>query len=320
MKPGRFLLVLVCLALAACSQNQEATSPSVTPSPSPSSVVSSLPAPTATPSESPTPSAPEVLDTVPGVAIDGGDFNADDEDYYDLDDGDACKSNIVKGGETVTLTGKSGTWHATLHPGKANEGECWFTFTFASVNIETGYTLTLPGQKRLPVTAATAEEAVRLDLVPVFSKAELAYAKAADADLSDPSDVASSLSRGREDCDELARYTRTGRVALIIEDGSTRYEKAVKYLCPKFADDITDGKRSFSDGTNTVGNGNDDIKPGTYRTAKNIQDCYWERTDDNGNTRSNDFVSYAPKGVTITLRNTGGGFVSRGCGAWIRID
>jgi len=71
--------------------------------------------------------------------------------------------------------------------------------------------------------------------------------------------------------------------------------------------------RIFDDGTYVVG---DDVKPGTYRTAKGIRDCYWERTSANGRTLDNDFVQFAPQGVSVRIRSNDGGFVSRDCGTW----
>ncbi|WP_353952496.1 hypothetical protein V6K52_03365 [Knoellia sp. S7-12] len=74
---------------------------------------------------------------------------------------------------------------------------------------------------------------------------------------------------------------------------------------------------TIDDGTYVVG---DEMKPGTYRTAKGIRDCYWERTSGTGRTLDNDFVQFAPQGVSVRIRADDGGFVSRGCGTWTRAN
>lgn len=91
-------------------------------------------------------------------------------------------------------------------------------------------------------------------------------------------------------------------------------------LCPK-------SPRAAEMKTKTSGNTIDDgdyavgvdINPGTYRTAKGMSDCYWERTTKGGATIANDFVTYAPAGVTVTIRPSDGGFSSEGCGPWKRV-
>lgn len=70
----------------------------------------------------------------------------------------------------------------------------------------------------------------------------------------------------------------------------------------------------FGDGAYEVGV---DIKPGTYKTAPRVTDCYWERSTRGGDTIANDFVSNAPGGVTVRIRKGDGGFKSDGCGSWL---
>ncbi|WP_305785318.1 hypothetical protein [Symbioplanes lichenis] len=76
---------------------------------------------------------------------------------------------------------------------------------------------------------------------------------------------------------------------------------------------VTGPGSSFGSGTWVV---NKDIKTGTYRTSPGVSNCYWEETDSGGRTKANDFVSYAPSGVTIELWSAGDGVVTRGCGTW----
>lgn len=88
---------------------------------------------------------------------------------------------------------------------------------------------------------------------------------------------------------------------------------AFRHLCPKHLPLLKKGRNGFKDGHHEVGA---DIKPGTYHTNRGISDCYWERSTPDGSIIVNDFVSFAPRGVTVTIR-TGEGFTSQGCGNWI---
>ncbi|HEX9229519.1 MAG TPA: PASTA domain-containing protein [Arthrobacter sp.] len=71
----------------------------------------------------------------------------------------------------------------------------------------------------------------------------------------------------------------------------------------------------ISDGNHIVGG---DMQPGTYRTKAGISDCYWSRNTGGGNIIANDFVGFAPNGVTVTVR-AGEGFESSRCGTWTKI-
>lgn len=99
-----------------------------------------------------------------------------------------------------------------------------------------------------------------------------------------------------------------------IEAEAEEYGAAIKYLCPKYLPIWRKAQGGFTDGTYEVGK---EIKPGRYRTAGRVSDCYWERSTGGGDTIANDFVTNAPRGVTVTTRK-GEGFKSEGCGSWIR--
>ena len=71
----------------------------------------------------------------------------------------------------------------------------------------------------------------------------------------------------------------------------------------------------IEDGTYTVGK---TLDPGTYRTKPNAKDCYWSRTTGGGSIIANDFVGFAPDGVTVTVY-PGEGFESKYCGLWTKI-
>ncbi|MCR6711412.1 MAG: hypothetical protein NVV57_01410 [Demequina sp.] len=90
----------------------------------------------------------------------------------------------------------------------------------------------------------------------------------------------------------------------------------LEVLCPsapgvKYLKALHDGTL-FGDGDYVVG---EDVPPGTYTTRKRVKDCYWERTDLHGNILDNDFVTFAAKGLTVTLRK-GESFSTSGCGEW----
>lgn len=61
------------------------------------------------------------------------------------------------------------------------------------------------------------------------------------------------------------------------------------------------------------------IKPGVWMTQPGVRDCYWERTTGSGDILDNDFVTFAPDGVTVTIRSSDGGFSAQGCGVWTRV-
>jgi hypothetical protein len=110
------------------------------------------------------------------------------------------------------------------------------------------------------------------------------------------------------DADEISRW-------------SSHVLRGALMLCPKAptAGQMaakTSGK-TFEDGNWAVGA---DVMPGTYRTAAGVRNCYWERTTKGGDTIANDFVSYAVEGVTVTINSTDGGFTSKTCGTWTRVN
>lgn len=68
-------------------------------------------------------------------------------------------------------------------------------------------------------------------------------------------------------------------------------------------------------GTKVVGT---TMEPGTYQTKPEAKDCYWSRTTGGGGIIANDFVGFAPNGVTVTVY-PGEGFESERCGVWTKI-
>lgn len=68
-------------------------------------------------------------------------------------------------------------------------------------------------------------------------------------------------------------------------------------------------------GTKVVGQ---TMEPGTYKTKPGAKDCYWARTTGGGDIIANNFVGFAPDGVTVTVV-AGEGFESSNCGVWTKI-
>ncbi|HEX9089668.1 MAG TPA: PASTA domain-containing protein [Arthrobacter sp.] len=98
----------------------------------------------------------------------------------------------------------------------------------------------------------------------------------------------------------------------------TARAKAALALCPDaphaaLLQEVTTAVK-INDGTHTVGV---NMEPGTYQTKPNMKDCYWSRTTGGGGIIANDFVGFAPAGVTVTVY-PGEGFESTRCGVWTK--
>lgn len=75
----------------------------------------------------------------------------------------------------------------------------------------------------------------------------------------------------------------------------------------------------LSNGKFLVGYGQGQAQPGTYTIDQPVSDCYWERSDAQGNILDNNLVSIAPS-LTVTIEESDAGFTSRGCGIWTNVD
>lgn len=88
---------------------------------------------------------------------------------------------------------------------------------------------------------------------------------------------------------------------------------AAALYCPQFIDWVNYAALTFGDGSRAVGSG---IAPGTYTTLDgNQRNCYWERSDGQGNIIDNNFITFAPNPVSVTVYS-GEGFSTSGCGLW----
>lgn len=133
---------------------------------------------------------------------------------------------------------------------------------------------------------------------------------------------------GRAYCDSLRDYYQPDTpqaAARLVEDRLTRDRPAIEVFCPEFLGALSLAEAGFFDGTHRVGDvadgANLQVAAGTYATVVNpgsagTSDCYWERSSASGETIANDFVTLAPEGVTVTIQS-GEGFSSQGCGAWL---
>ena len=150
-----------------------------------------------------------------------------------------------------------------------------------------------------------------------LTKKEHAYLEALGGDVSEY-----DLEEGHEQCASLNEYdSDTARARSLVESAVfARDLAAPKVLCPEFRDAAKLASRGFDDGDYAVGKGKGDVRPGTYRTGKGARDCYWERVTGGGRPIANDFVTHAPKGVTVTVRSSDGGFSSSNCGVWLPVE
>ncbi|BCW86635.1 hypothetical protein NicSoilE8_43080 (plasmid) [Arthrobacter sp. NicSoilE8] len=69
------------------------------------------------------------------------------------------------------------------------------------------------------------------------------------------------------------------------------------------------------DGAKVVGQA---MEPGTWKTKPGVKDCYWSRNTGGGDIIANNFVGFAPDGVTVTVY-PGEGFESSRCAPWTKI-
>lgn len=107
--------------------------------------------------------------------------------------------------------------------------------------------------------------------------------------------------------------------------GEVAEKVIIPIMCPDQTHVIADAKAgnyteelrtAFPNGKYIVGQ---DIAPGTYTISTRVSDCYWERSDAQGNTIDNNFISVSPS-VTVTIEPTDGGFTSERCGNWKMVE
>lgn len=123
-----------------------------------------------------------------------------------------------------------------------------------------------------------------------------------------------------------AQYLRqdweVGNAKMASSDKAEVLEKVVvPTLCPEQSQAVADAlSGNFEEQLPiSIGNGKflvgTDVQPGTYTITEPVEDCYWERSDSQGNIIANNFISIAPS-VTVTISPSDAGFTSQGCGLW----
>lgn len=128
-------------------------------------------------------------------------------------------------------------------------------------------------------------------------------------------------------CEYLRKYYSQDPMAAVstmVENADEVDADAVRTSCTEYVPALEAAAGGFYDGRYSVAATADDthIAAGSYTTfvmpgSTGTTDCYWERTTGDGKTIANDFVSLATSGVKVTIK-AGEGFVSDGCGSWIR--
>jgi len=321
----RIAVLAALLFLTSCADVPESTSPPtlVPSSTSYSARPSSTPTPTPTETARPTP----VTQTYRDVAIKVIDDVATTGDLSDK--GDDCDALRASKGRAAILVDDEGRRVAVSKVGGGrivdSDSNCGVTAKFPKfASVSARFTLRVRGLK-VRYDAVDLPKPEVKTLPNKWTKGEAGYLKwnvrqfgkdDSGYDL-DPSTVAGAY----EKCAEITDFANSrDQLEYLIEEGADTdsfFKAAVRYLCSDAKGVLNEVGRGFADGTYDVG---DEIKPGTYRTGKKTSDCYWSRTSSSGDITANDFVSYAPAGVTVTIFSSDGGFESDGCRAWVRIS
>ncbi|MGW6393336.1 hypothetical protein ACWFR1_23145 [Streptomyces sp. NPDC055103] len=106
------------------------------------------------------------------------------------------------------------------------------------------------------------------------------------------------------------------RGALLLCPDHPQKGRITKLLAGAEKDNrLSDEGKIFGSGVLQVGK---DVQPGTYVTT-DVENCYWERTDRNGNPIDNYFTAGAAR-VQVTIRASDYSFNSEGCGEWKPVE
>ncbi|SDD43796.1 hypothetical protein [Auraticoccus monumenti] len=275
--------------------------------------------PAATPTSSSSSPSPSRL---AATAFDVGGHLVDDYQEFDGAVGDLCESKRMKDEQEIRLIGAGDELTSIVNAGRVDEDyACAFRFYFGAVPSGS-YEIEISEGVAASISVGASMEPLQIRLPAAWSDDELAYLEWADV-VADSDEAASTVAAAREACDNIANSDQENAIAGLVDEATDETRAAVKYLCPEHEEVLEVADRSFGQGSykvRTQGSRDEDdvIQPGTYRTRDGVEDCYWERVEDNGEIRSNELVGYAPEGVEITLLDTGGGFSSERCGVWYR--
>ena len=183
-----------------------------------------------------------------------------------------------------------------------------------------------------PVTATAKPTAARLSptqptpptgLVVAFRKAFPESQFQTESEITDHAQdgcdtIKESVEWADDGVDGLARY-----MLLVNDLWLEEYPVITQFACSTYRPAAVRALAGLTDGNFEVaakvsaGEFGSVALPGTYTTDAPVRDCFWERSTGSGGTIANDFVSNAPKGLTVRIRPTDGGFKSEGCGTWL---
>ncbi|RVW03038.1 hypothetical protein EGT50_10035 [Rhodococcus xishaensis] len=195
-----------------------------------------------------------------------------------------------------------------------------------AASLSTSPTSTTPA----PTTAVSPEQALYSEYSSALTAAGIDFRPGSDGTMYWDKLTCEELRSGELDPYDFA--TRYGVYRPTDANEGRRSILMVPILCPDqqpivdqaIAGDVREttfrgGKRLIGNGLELSPLGGYYLSPGTYQTEKPVTDCYWERSDANGNIIDNNFVTLAPS-VTVTIAPTDSGFTSKGCGIWKLVE
>ncbi|MEU6557111.1 hypothetical protein ABZ915_43765 [Streptomyces sp. NPDC046915] len=182
---------------------------------------------------------------------------------------------------------------------------------------------TAPEVSPSPRSTAPARRtpAQRLDILGRAKKWNLSGSSASEfaqdaCDMADETDSRPDLA-GESVAQALAMRTASA------DSGKDALRAGIPVLCPKWTKALKASlsgqyDRWITDDTYDIGTEPSQIPPGTYRTAGDISDCYWERTAANGDVIDNGLVTAARR-ITVHISASDSTFTSDNCGVWTPI-
>lgn len=195
----------------------------------------------------------------------------------------------------------------------------------AGTEKRAGYAILLKRGPNADEQAAADAAAAAKEAAEVAAQAAADAAAAALVAAENETEVCAPLRATLADPDfsstNLAYHAVKDQNVYLSYDAGLKPLPDVVAACPEFAALFADmaakisSGQVFDDGTYAVGT---DVPAGTYVTAgTGITDCYWARTTSGGDIIDNNFIGFAPGGVTISIR-AGEGLEVSNCGLWVQ--